>query len=73
VSRFRRVEAVRAALLRLFERFVVHVDVEARAGRIEAVVRPEAQNAEGEEMRPILRPTALEIAEDNHRVGSATR
>lgn len=68
------IEAVRAALLRLFERFIVHVDHKTRQGRIESIVRDEAvQTVEGEEMRPVLRPTALEIAENNQSVGSATR
>jgi hypothetical protein len=49
-------------------RFVIHVDSDQ--GRIEAVVRPEAiQTAEGEEMRPVLRPTALELAGNKQHDG----
>ena len=60
----------RAALLRLFERFIIHVDRDTRQGRIETVVRPEAiQTVEGEEMRPVLHPTPLKI----QSVGDATR
>ena len=62
------IEAVRAALMRLFERLVVHADRETKEGRIEAFVRPEAQAVEGEQLRPILRPTALDI----QSVGLAT-
>jgi DNA invertase Pin-like site-specific DNA recombinase len=56
------VDAVRAALLRLFERFVVYVDVETGQGRIEAIVRHDAIRTVDEQLRPILRPTALGIA-----------
>jgi hypothetical protein len=63
-------DAVRAALTRLFERFVIHIDPNAGTGRIEVVRRPEAQNVEGEEMRPALKRVPLESADDeNLRVG----
>jgi hypothetical protein len=57
------IDAVRAALLRLFERFVVHVDGDQ--GRIEAIVRHDAIRTVDEDLRPILRPQALEIAPNN--------
>jgi site-specific DNA recombinase len=53
------VAEVRAALQRLFERAVVHV--QGDQGRVEMIVRPEAMNVEGEELRPVLRPTALAL------------
>jgi site-specific DNA recombinase len=68
------IDAVRAAFLRLFERFVVHVDRDTKDGRIDAIVRRDAiRTVEGEDMHPVLYPTPLEIAGENQRVGSATR
>ena len=60
------VDAVRAALLRLFERFVVYADGDQ--GRIEAIVRHDAIRTVDEDLRPILKPNALQIAGfDNQR------
>jgi hypothetical protein len=60
--------------MRLFERFVVHVDTSTKQGRIEAVVRHESiRTVEGEEMTPVLRPAALALAARNQSVGDATR
>ena len=68
------IDAVRAALLRLFERFAVYVDHDTKEGRIEAVVRRDAiKTVEAEDMRPVLYPTPLKIAGENQSVGSATR
>jgi hypothetical protein len=50
-------------LLRLFERFIAHIDGDQ--GRIEAIVRHEAIKTVDEDLRPILRPQALEIAPNN--------
>ena len=52
-------EAVRVALMRLFERFVIHVDGEN--GRIDAIVRDEAVQTVDEQLRPILRPVGLDL------------
>ena len=53
------IEAIRAALTRTFERFVIHVD--GAEGRIEATLKPQSIKTVDEEIRPILRPTALEL------------
>jgi hypothetical protein len=67
------IEAVRAALLRLFDRFVVHLDPETHSGRIEAVIRPEHVATVDEQLRPILRPTALELRDDFEHEGLPCR
>jgi hypothetical protein len=53
------VEAVRVALMRLFERFVIYVD--GGNGRIDAIVRDEAVRTVDEQLRPILRPVGLDL------------
>ncbi len=52
-------EAIRAALLRIFECFVVYVD--DSDGRIEAIVRDQAVRTVDEHLRPIFKPTALDL------------
>jgi|Tabmets5t2r1_1033131.scaffolds.fasta_scaffold100553_1 hypothetical protein len=69
--------AVRAALTRLFEGFVVYVPKDARDGddgRIESIVRPEAIVAKGEdeELRPVLCRELLSDATNNSGVGFTT-
>ena len=65
--------AVRAALSRLFEGFVVHRSTPEKAhveliGKvwIEPIVREHAVEGYSESMTPILSPTSLETAENNY-------
>lgn len=78
------VAAVRAALARLFERFVLHQATDAPTGIqsaelalvpgfvIEPIIRAEAIAEDGE-YRPILRRAPLEQAENNQRKGVGYR
>jgi hypothetical protein len=61
-------------LLRLFERFLIHVD--GSEGRIEPIVRNDAWTSVAVELEsgdllpvPVLRPTGLETAENNLGAG----
>jgi Recombinase/Recombinase zinc beta ribbon domain len=62
------IEAVRAALTRLFERFVLDVDGD------EATMTPVARWSQSwttdEQLRPIVRPTPLDLAANNQHQGS---
>jgi hypothetical protein len=65
------IEAVRAALTRLFERFVLDVDGD------EATMTPVARLSQSwttdEQLRPIVRPTPLDLAANNQHQGSPKR
>jgi hypothetical protein len=74
-------EAVRAALSRLFDGFVLHrskpqrvnVELADEGWWIEPLVKPRAVAGYAESMRPVLRREPLYRAENNQSVGSATR
>jgi hypothetical protein len=73
-------DAVRAALARLFEGFVIHHGIPERAhveliGEtwIEPVVREEAVEGYGENLRPVLRREPLAHAVNKERVGLPCR
>jgi hypothetical protein len=75
------VDAVRAALARAFECFVIHRDVQSTHAElawvgdymIEPVVREHAVEGYSEGMRPVLRREPLQQAENNYAVGSPRR
>jgi hypothetical protein len=63
-------DAIRVALAASFERFEINVDGEQ--GKITAVMKPAAIKTVDEELRPVLRPSALPLA-DYSGFGSAKK